>query len=135
MGKLCVCFILVISNKLFANVIEVTCNSDKVFSVYRVGQSYESYEEINKLTTSVLIDLAASEIKISWRNDTYNTAGDIEMKVIDVRNNDKIILGLRVGLNNGYELHQFDLESLQTNWSMFEPSVTMYILSKCSELN
>ena len=76
-----------------------------------------------------------SEIKISWRNDTYNTAGDIEMKVIDVRNNDKIILGLRVGLNNGYELHQFDLESLQTNWSMFEPSVTMYILSKCSELN
>ena len=135
MGKLCVCFILAISNKLFANVIEVTCNSDKVFSVYRVGKSYESYEEINKLTTSVLIDLAASEIKISWRNDTYNTAGDIEMKVIDVRNNDKIILGLRVGLNNGYELHQFDLESLQTNWSMFEPSVTMYILSKCSELN
>ena len=59
----------------------------------------------------------------------------MEMKVIDVRNGEKMILGLRVGLNKGYELHQFDLESLQTNWVMFEPSVAMYMSSKCSELN
>ena len=88
--KLCIVFILAISNNLYANVTRLTCDSDKVFSVYRAEQSYKSYEEINKLTTLVSIDLAQSKIQIAWRNNTHNTEGNMEMKVIDVRNGEKM---------------------------------------------
>ncbi len=90
---------------------------------------------VNKLTTSVSINLSKSEIKISWRNDTQDTTGDINMKIIDVKYGGKIILGSRAGSNSSYELQQFDLENLQTSWTMIEPSVDMYMLSKCLKLN
>lgn len=118
-----------------ADPVRLVCTSDKVFSIYRTGDTYESHEAVNKLTTFVLIDSSKSEIKISWRNDTYNTTGDIDMKIIDVRNAGKVILGLRTGSDDGYELHQFDLENLQTSWTLIDTTGDMYMLSKCFESN
>ena len=118
-----------------ADPVRLVCTSDKVFSINRTGDTYESHEAVNKLTTFVLIDSSKSEIKISWRNDTYNTTGDIDMKIIDVRNAGKVILGLRTGSDHGYELHQFDLENLQTSWTLIDTTGDMYMLSKCFESN
>ena len=82
---------LSIWGSIHADPVRLVCTSDKVFSVNRTGDTYESHEAVNKLTTFVLIDSSKSEIKISWRNDTYNTTGDIDMKIIDVRNAGKVI--------------------------------------------
>ena len=120
---------------IHADPVRLVCTSDKVFSINRTGDTYESHEAVNKLTTFVLIDSSKSEIKISWRNDTYNTTGDIDMKIIDVRNAGKVILGLRTGSDHGYELHQFDLENLQTSWTLIDTTGDMYMLSKCFESN
>ena len=124
---------LSIWGSVHADPVRLICTSDKVFSIYRAGEKYESHEAVNKLTTFVSINSSKSEIKISWRNDTYNTTGDIEMKIIDVRKAGKVILGLRAGSDDGYELHQFDLENLQTSWTLIEPTGDMYMLSKCFE--
>ena len=126
---------LSIWGSVHADPVRLVCTSDKVFSIYRTGDTYESHETVNKLTTFVLINSSKSEIKISWRNDTYNTTGDIDMKIIDVRNAGKVILGLRTGSDDVYELHQFDLENLQTSWTLIEPTGDMYMLSKCFESN
>ena len=119
-----------ISTNVNADVIRITCSSDKVFSVYRVGDTFESHTEINKLISFVSINLSKSEIKISWRNDTYDTSGDIRMKIIDIKNGGQILLGLRSKLNS-YELHHFDLENLRTSWTMISPTGDMHMLSKC----
>ena len=124
---------LSIWGSVHADPVRLICTSDKVFSIYRAGEKYESHEAVNKLTTFVSINSSKSEIKISWRNDTYNTTGDIEIKIIDVRKAGKVILGLRAGSDDGYELHQFDLENLQTSWTLIEPTGDMYMLSKCFE--
>ena len=124
---------LSIWGSVHADPVRLICTSDKVFSIYRAGEKYESHEAVNKLTTFVSINSSKSEIKISWRNDTYNTTGDIEIKIIDVRKAGKVILGLRAGSDDVYELHQFDLENLQTSWTLIEPTGDMYMLSKCFE--
>ena len=133
MRRLLLFVYLSILGSVHADPVRLVCTSDKVFSVYRTGDTYESHEAVNKLITFVLINSSKSEIKISWRNDTYNTAGDIDMKIIDVRNAGKLILGLHNSPDDGYELHQFDLENLQTSWTLIEPTGDMYILSKCFE--
>lgn len=126
---------LLISTGLHADVMQLTCSSDKVFSLNRVGNTYESHEMDNKLIIFVSIDLVKSKIKISWRNDTKNTTGDINMKIIDVSNDEKIILGSRAESGTGYELLQFDLINLQTSWTMIEPTINMHMLSKCFKSN
>ena len=120
---------------IYADPVRLVCTSDKVFSINRTGDTYESHEAANKLTTFVLIDSSKSEIKISWHNDTYNTTGDIDMKIIDVGNDGKVILGLRTDSDEFYELHQFDLENLQTSWTLIDTAGDMYMLSKCFESN
>ena len=55
------------------------------------------------------------------------------MKIIDVRNAGKVILGLRTDSDEFYELHQFDLENLQTSWTLIDTTGDMYMLSKCFE--
>ena len=135
MRRLLLFFSLSIIGSVHADPVRLICTSDMVFSIYRTGDTYESHEAVNKLTTFVLINLSKSEIKISWRNDTYNTTGDVDMKIIDVRNAGKVILGLRTGPDIGYELHQFDLENLQTSWTLSEATGDMYMLSKCSKSN
>ena len=82
---------LSIWGSIHADPVRLVCTSDKVFSINRTGDTYESHEAVNNLTTFVLIDSSKSEIKISWRNETYNTTGDIDMKIIDVRNAGKVI--------------------------------------------
>ena len=135
MRTLFVCINLIFSINTCADEMRITCTSDKVFNVYRVGNSVESYEEVNKLITFVSINLQKSQIKISWRNDTHDTAGEIDMNIMDVRNDGKRILGIRAESDIGYELHQFDLENLQTSWIMIEPTGDMHMLSKCFKSN
>ena len=54
---------LSIWGSIYADPIRLVCTSDKVFSIYRTGDTYESHEAVNKLTTFVLIDSSKSEIK------------------------------------------------------------------------
>lgn len=124
---------LIISTNVYPDVVRLACSSDKVFSIFRVGDTTEIHKEVNLLATIMSINLPKSEIKISWSNRTHNTTGDINMKIIDVRNEGKIILGFRA--DSEYELHQFDLENLQTSWTTIKPTVDMYMLSKCTKSN
>ena len=133
MKKFLVFVVLIVSTNTFADVIQLNCSSDKVISIYRVGDTTKSREEVNELRTLVSINLSKSEIKISWHNNTYDTTGDINMKIMDVRSDGKIILGFRA--DNEYELHQFDLENLRTSWTTIKPTGDMHMLSKCLKLN
>ena len=64
---------LSIWGSIHADPVRLVCTSDKVFSIYRTGDTYESHEAVNKLTTFVSIDSSTSEIKISvmiYEDDT-----------------------------------------------------------------
>ena len=65
MKRFLVCVVLIVSTNTFADVIQLNCSSDKVISIYRVGDTTKSREEVNELRTLVSINLSKSEIKIS----------------------------------------------------------------------